>query len=354
MTASGTSAPATGKYRPELDGIRAFCILFTIANHIPGTPEFVVGTVGVDVFFALSGWLITWLLMVERSRYGSISLKAFYIRRVFRIAPLYFATIALYFVAVWATKRLTGDQQAADLLHRSLPYLVTFNREYAPFELDQFFGHPWTLGIEEKFYILWPLILVFWVRWPRATAVAAVMVVIALFWPAPDPPKLLRGYIGLGVGAGLAVLAFNGEAAKQLLANRWTRIVGLSTMIVAYVLLVVLGGYWWNIVVACGAGLLISNLWLNPTGLTPRILSWGPLAFAGRLTYAMYLLHGLAWNSVFVISQKLGFGMPWLVLFGASYLVTFVAALIAHTVLEQPLINVGRRLASRPQRLATA
>src|SRR4051794_24109290 len=91
-----------GKYCPALDGIRAFCIVFTILNHVPGRHWFLDGTVGVDAFFPLSGWLITWLLLEERAKRGTLDLGAFYLRRIFRIVPLYYLTIAIYALAALA------------------------------------------------------------------------------------------------------------------------------------------------------------------------------------------------------------------------------------------------------------
>src|SRR5664279_272754 len=117
-------------YRAELDGIRAICIIFTVCNHIHGTPRFIDGSEGVDIFFALSGWLITWLLLAECSTCEGTNLIGFYIRRVFRIMPLYYLTLLLYFCAaltVTVTKRDGND--LADF-QRAFLYLVTFNSEY--------------------------------------------------------------------------------------------------------------------------------------------------------------------------------------------------------------------------------
>jgi len=141
------------KYRPELDGVRAVCILFTVANHMPGAPPFINGSVGVDIFFALSGFLITTLLIAEKNETGSVKLNSFYVRRIFRIMPLYFLTIFLYILAACANSMLLHrSDELMDVL-KAFPLLLTFNGEY---RLDNFgFGHAWTLGIEEKFYLQW-------------------------------------------------------------------------------------------------------------------------------------------------------------------------------------------------------
>jgi peptidoglycan/LPS O-acetylase OafA/YrhL len=118
------------------------------------------GTVGVDVFFALSGWLITWLLLEEMRSAGAIDLKAFYIRRFFRIVPLYYFTIVVYAAAAALFFLATASSAKIQELREAIAYLLTFNSEYRSSEAGTVFGHAWTLGIEEKFYVVWPALIV--------------------------------------------------------------------------------------------------------------------------------------------------------------------------------------------------
>jgi peptidoglycan/LPS O-acetylase OafA/YrhL len=161
-------------YRPQLDGIRAFCIIFTIVNHVPGKPDYIDGTVGVDVFFALSGWLITWLLLEERRSAGAIDLKAFYIRRFFRIVPLYYFTIVVYAAAAVLFFLATASSAKIQELREAIAYLVTFNSEYRSSEAGTVFGHAWTLGIEEKVYVVWPALMVIFRKWVFGSVVCAI------------------------------------------------------------------------------------------------------------------------------------------------------------------------------------
>ena len=145
------------RYFPSLDGMRAFCVLLVMFNHVHAVvPKWIVGWLGVDVFFVLSGFLITTLLIREKARSGRISLKAFYTRRFYRIVPVYLFTVLLYAVAV----RVTHDVVKTDQFNAALPWLMTFMQEFRPNTTGNVLGHGWTLGIEEKFYVFWPLLLI--------------------------------------------------------------------------------------------------------------------------------------------------------------------------------------------------
>jgi peptidoglycan/LPS O-acetylase OafA/YrhL len=147
------------KYAPQLDGLRALCIAFTILNHIGPHPQFLNGSVGVDVFFALSGFLITSLLVGETGTTGGICLGCFYLRRFFRIAPLYYLTFALYAVSTYVLYWSRIDALRWPEFKAAAPAVFLFMGEYRPDAAGTLFGHSWTLGIEEKYYIAWPWLL---------------------------------------------------------------------------------------------------------------------------------------------------------------------------------------------------
>jgi len=285
------------RYRAELDGLRAICILFTICNHLPGTPAFINGTVGVDLFFALSGWLITTLILEERARPGGFGLAAFYVRRAFRILPLYFATLALYALAAWVVAKGPDAGKAAEFW-RSFWYMATLCSEYRPVA-DSVFAHGWTLGIEEKFYLAWPALLALTgFRFGRALLGCAV-IYGGLTWLMFELEGLyrgaggLRGYGGLGFGSVLAILARR-EAVAAVLA---------------------------------------------------RVLAAGPLAATGKLTYALYLLHVLCKQAVFLVLGRLGALDNYLLTYLAVYGASLAVAYGFHRTLELPLIGMGRRFA---------
>src|SRR5690348_1015134 len=168
-----------GNRIPSLDGIRAVSILMVLYGHLTGTrgfPNQVDGTwgnalgdiahLGVLVFFVISGFLITSLLMSEREKTGTISLGKFYLRRVLRIFPAFYALIAALAIATWLGW--------VDLGGRDFAYALTYTVNYYPDHPWQI-GHLWSLSIEEQFYLLWPLTLLA-LRQRRALIVAVLAI----------------------------------------------------------------------------------------------------------------------------------------------------------------------------------
>lgn len=342
------AATRTG-YRPELDGIRAICILFTVANHIPGTPWLINGSVGVDIFFALSGWLITWLLVHDANDGRGVKLASYYIRRVFRIVPLYASTIVLYGLAALALGFLTGSNTEVANFRDGFPYFATFNGEYMHQETGTLFGHSWTLGIEEKFYIIWPFIMVFLWNSRAVAGVALVSALLSLIWFGQNPELVIRGYAGLSFGAALAVAASQSRNLTFHLKSRKTAYLASAGILVGYVCSLI----WplsilWNVLIAFFAAGLIGSLWLGEGGWLSRSLSLRPLAAAGRLTYAVYLTHILVMNVVLLAMTKLHVAMPWVVVFAVCYLASLTFAYVLHRVIEKPLIEIGRKVAKWP------
>lgn len=357
LTRGGNAKTAmrTG-YRPELDGVRAICILFTVANHVPGTPRLINGSVGVDIFFALSGWLITWLLIHDTHDGRGAKLVSYYIRRVFRIVPLYALAVILYGLAALALGFLTGSDAEILNFRDGFPWFATFNGEYMHQQTGTLFGHSWTLGIEEKFYIIWPFIMVFlWnSRFFAMTALAAAL--LSLIWIGQNPELLIRGYAGLSFGAALAVAASQSGRLRVRLQSQktaWLALVGIAASYIGSLALPHL--YLWNVGIAFFAAGLIGNLWLaQGEWLVSRALSVRPLAAAGRLTYAVYLTHVLTMNVVVLILTKLNITMPWMAVFVLSYAASITVAYVLHRAVEKPMIEIGREIAKRSANRVTA
>ena len=337
-------------YAPALDGLRAICIIFTILYHTPGCPSFINGTIGVDIFFALSGWLITWLLLEEQSRStGGLNLKAFYIRRVFRIMPIYYATIILYVVAALVLSKVTGDAgQKLDNLRVAIVYLLTFNREYAPSGAGTFMSHAWTLGIEEKFYLIWPAILYVFARSAFMTFAVSAALIVATVVFLGSYDLVLRGYLGLGFGAALAFWLHRNHTVRKIFEGHPIASLAALALVVPYSLSI-----WfpstivWNIAISAISSVMIASVWLRPNQPVAKALSFQPLPWLGNLTFSMYMLHVLCMNFVLVLFAKLhvsemGFAF-FICLYGMSVLVSWVA----NIAVERPMIGVGKRLALR-------
>src|SRR4051794_36371853 len=162
MSATLTHAEYSARrHLPVLDGVRAVSILLVVTHHpiYPGVWPMFHGATGVSIFFVLSGFLITMLLLREQQRYGRVSLAAFYIRRLFRLAPLFLTALSLYLVLILVVG-MQPDRRASFV--ENISYYLLFLPEHALFFNKYFepgpFGGTWSLGIEEKFYFIWPVL----------------------------------------------------------------------------------------------------------------------------------------------------------------------------------------------------
>lgn len=340
------SAPhraAQERYRPELDGIRALCIVFTILNHVPAV-RWINGSVGVDVFFALSGWLITTLLLREEQESGCIALRPYFIRRGFRILPLYVLTVVAYGALSFAGVR----EGAAEDFKASLIWFVTFCVEYRPAEVGHIFTHAWTLGIEEKFYLAWPLILVLTARKPERTALVGAAGIAVMLALTPRNDFVLRGYLGLGAGAALSYAAMTQRRFRNWLRERAVAAPFLAIMAAAYLGSITLAkSPWWNIAISWSAAFVIATLWFRRDLPTARFLSWGPLPALGRLTYAIYLFQFICIHAMQAVLSALGVPAQAAILFATAYPLSIGVAVILHRHVERPFIRLGKQIAGR-------
>ena len=299
MTPAG-ERDATKPYYPALDGLRGIAVLLVISAHLPFRAT-VLGWMGVPLFFALSGFLITGILLRSRDRANYFS--TFYKRRALRIFPIYYAFIAVSLIAGALYSFPVSGLWAAAI------YVQNYRIPGADSHVPPFFGgHTWSLAVEEQFYLLWPLVVR---RVPAASlgklCLALVFGSLAFrFWAhlaTQDPAMwILYGWLPsnidcLAAGALIAVLDAGHRLRREWLA-------GVAFAGGAALLFLVLHTSWdeWQ----------TSNLWLRPginvlvnsalavtcsalvgfCAQTPiRILSMQPLKYVGRISYGLYLFH---------------------------------------------------------------
>jgi peptidoglycan/LPS O-acetylase OafA/YrhL len=320
-------------YFPALDGLRAISVFLVISCHVRTQSRWLAhfpGWLGVDIFFVLSGFLITTLLLQEQSVFGRIDLVAFYTRRFFRIVPLYVLMLIVYLVLCY------DSPLKWELIKAALPHYLTFTNEFVP--LGTPYSFSWTLGIEEKFYLVWP-VLYFVILQGRARLLALALLYPALI--AMLPFRSGRSYCGLMAGCVLAIfLASPGLAgAKKFLSEK---------PVFLFAGLVILGFYLvtWDerftflfawIVAALVANLLLSESWLGKT------LSAGWLTFLGRRSYGIYLIHGLVIDGVEEVLRPTNSFRQ----ISVSVLTFAGAALIAEPIfrfVEEPARTYGKAL----------
>lgn len=351
MTATPHQDYLARPYFPALDGLRALSIALVVLWH--ATEEKYYGWLhgfhGVTIFFVLSGFLITTLLLREEDRHGTVSFRGFYLRRVFRILPLYYLVLAVY-CALILFARLQPDRVEA--FQRALPFYAFYFSEFphymrfrAPFDLS------WSLGIEEKFYLVWPALAFGLMRLIRTRMLVALgLLTMTLLLPSAwGPTRFLQPYglILLGCVVALAMHAADGFNAMRWL-GRWQ-----LPLLVGLLASCVLVGEpnRMEIVVALMTALLLIATLVQPDAATARRFSSAPMVKIGGISYGIYLIHQLCLNAVEkVIPASSLIGGTLLAVVGGATAVA--GALLLSRYVEQPLIRIGRRLAARDGAMA--
>jgi len=310
---------------PELDGLRGLAVLGVLVFHFlqmspfarilpeSATRVMVTGQWGVDLFFVLSGFLITTILLGTRTEKGYF--RKFYIRRSVRIFPLYFAWLG--FVAVWAIcTSPSGFPGWAALLPYALFYanLAGFFVGEGPYAFyvpyHEHVGHFWSLAVEEHFYMVWPLIVYFLSRWTLALALVGCIVlscILRALMPEPEfpvfyfTPTRLDG-LCMGSLLALAVSDIWDRKPTTTLAMLWrmAAVVCLGVIVSALVFVGTASadGYRsaitaakYPIVATVFTALLGASIFLPPQSILRRCLRLKALIFLGTYSYGLYVLH---------------------------------------------------------------
>lgn len=338
-------------YFAGLDGLRAFSILFVIFHHAAKLPWMghLHGYLGVDVFFVLSGFLITYLLALEKQETGRIDLGAFYVRRAFRILPVYSVMLAIYIVATY----FGGNAALWNLMKRDLPYFLTFLNEFAPSPNGFIaFGFSWTLGVEEKFYLFWPVFgFIFLLKgpWERRRPAILALMYVALLAVAPLKYQAARSYSGLLLGSCLALLLSSAWApAVRERLHRVPAIVPFTFFVVGLYLVDVnpnlIFVFGWSVVLLV-AHVVTAESWLR------RFLSRPVLIWVGKRSYGMYLIHMLPLEQ---LEKWIQLPLPYktFAVTGCTLVVTALLADVLFRLVESPARNYGKRLLARRKKAA--
>jgi peptidoglycan/LPS O-acetylase OafA/YrhL len=357
---------ARSKGIPALDGIRAVAVGLVLAEHggIPGVPG---GFLGVDVFFVLSGFLITSLLLDEHRNTGRIGVAGFWIRRARRLLP----ALIVMVLAVVAARELFSPESTATLRDDAVAsFFWVSNWAFVAQRTDYFaqgtppspLQHTWSLGVEEQYYILCPLLLIavaalFWARLRLAIFVLATVGVVASAVAAivlTTDASLNRIYFGadtraqaLLVGAAAAALLVRDWSVLNdggtLIRTRWGHVVARILPFIGLAVLAAAAHYATGeirdfrsgllIVVALAAVLVVAPVALDQGGPVARVLALRPLVWLGAISYGVYLWH---WPIFLALNgERTGWsGWP---LFAIRCAATVAVATASWWLLEQPI-----------------
>lgn len=340
---------------PSLDGLRAISIIFVIIGHLIGGMEGVAhhlgpidtllfhlfgnGFVGVSIFFVLSGFLITTLLIHEYDRTQLISLSDFYFRRAFRILPPLYAYIA--FVAIsahWTGLTVSGSE---------ILVALTFTRNVIFHPHAWQFEHFWSLCIEEQFYLLWPLALILTLRKGGKTAAARLSIVLILIAPLLRVAtyflinkQLLRHDLQTTLFCRMDALMFGCLAALSQGTPAFERIYSfaakriwifpLFTWIPSNLLMWRFENYYALPIgiTLDGISIALFLVWCsrNPQSIAGRILNFKPIVHIGLISYSLYI-----WQTYFLHERNMTFGGR----FPQSLLFILIAAEVSWYTIER-------------------
>jgi peptidoglycan/LPS O-acetylase OafA/YrhL len=367
---SSTTLPKSASLSriPSLDGLRALSIFLVVALHT--LQRFSLthhvslvwyalfnGADGVFIFFEISGFLITTLLLQEHAKRGSISLRGFYLRRAFRILPPLYLYIGVVVLLGLAGKLV--------LTRIDLVSALFFFHNFKATDLMWSIEHLWSISVEEQFYLFWPFLLVFCLRKPgHAGRVAASIIPIAIILISPVLRVLLArssqpGLHKAGVeffkfdfimfGCLLALLQHTPrfETIYRALTRQWwlapaviVACSGISARFQNYFDLPL--GYTIN-----GIAIAIFLLWTtrNPDTAVGRVLNWKPVAQIGVLSYSIYI-----WQTLFlhadniqVFGTRIGF-MGFISSFPGNWIAILLIACASYYLVEQPALRARAHL----------
>lgn len=344
---------------PEIDGLRGIAIIAVLFFHL-GQKMFSLGWAGVELFFVLSGFLITRILLNARDKEGYF--KKFYIRRTLRIFPIYYLVLLLCTIAL-----LFASSSELRVLPFYYLYIQTIPQIATEFRVVPLLSHTWTLAIEEQFYLVWPAV-VFLLRGKKLLVAIGVLMATALCLRfislGFSNPFLIDGWIGVQVdalAAGALVAYAASHVSSRKVLQRWLSVAFVLGTLSLIAIVVLLGpaAFWtpkiwgrsWagplliSAMTSCFAGLVgltaIGHPWTS-------WLKFQPLRRWGKISYGIYLYHPFVLLFVSQLTARLYHGHNHLISISftlAKLGVTYLVAWISWQVIEKPILQLKDRLA---------
>jgi peptidoglycan/LPS O-acetylase OafA/YrhL len=360
-------------YQPSLDGVRAVSVIAVLLYHA-GFTWMHGGFFGVEVFFVVSGFLITSLLLDERERSGRVSLGQFWLRRARRLLP----ALVLVLVATGVYAALRGSSLMQSDVRRDLPWALGYAANWGQIVGGaEYFGnlsplrHLWSLAVEEQWYLVWPLLFLAITRLlRRARARAALLVVLGVgvivltWWMARETPlagdranflylSTLTRSSGLLLGAGAAFVwrpwrARRAEESRAAPVLDAVAVVAFAVLVWSFVVAVLTDRsiYRWHLAVVTLASLALVLVVVHPASRVARpVFAWRPLVEVGKRSYGLYLW---SWPVSVVVEAYDG---SW-ERFGIAMAITVAVSELSYRFVETPIRQgaIGRWMARERDR----
>lgn len=333
--------PTKLNYIPSLDGMRAVAVLLVLFSHA-GIAFPLSGGTGVGLFFTLSGFLITSILLAEIDVTGGISLKKFYVRRAYRLIPAFWILLLSFSIVELIYYKTNLDEW----LHELIPSFFYFSNWTRAFDLHYpvKLGHTWSLAIEEQFYLLFPPILIFMLtKASKQKILLGIILVCVLCYlyrilMISSGASISRVYSGLDtradallIGCGVAFALNVGWRPNKILVN----ITILFSLIILWTKSFPSQALAYSVLALFSAGLII-HLVISKNSVIKRILETSILVYIGKISYGIYLFH---YPIFLYLRNTVGQGLPLLLAGGG---ITIIAAVMSYHFVEQPILAKSR------------
>jgi len=348
---------------PSLDGLRGVAIIMVLIGHglhsLSSLPPFANqllrrcgnGELGVLVFFVLSGFLIHTLSVREIEKTGAFNWRQFYMRRVLRIFPCFYAYIGVLLILIALGMVTLSWQMIVSAATFTLNYRHLWDHSSGAYDYA-IIGHYWTLALEEQFYLTWPLLILLLVKRKLLPVLLAIIAIapflrVVFYFFTPDS----RGQLSMMFHTGFDSIAAGvllGELLRRASSKRWLEVLASKQAFVAGTLLFLLiispflserfgGAYGLTV----GKSLELFSLCIVitaavtfPNTLLYRFLNWRPLTYVGVLSYSLYV-----WNNLFLLGER-----HWFNAFPINFLCVIAMALISYHLIENPFLRLKDRL----------
>lgn len=356
----------TTHYYPALDGLRAVAILLVIFSHA-GFEQYVPGSLGVTLFFVISGFLLTQQMIGEIQQTGTLDIKKFYIRRALRLFP----ALAFYLLLICGALAILGVIVSLPQILSGLFYFANYYHIFIGYPAHNPLPILWSLSVEEHFYILFPLILIAFRKnaaglfpWLLIAVTAALVWRIILYTSCPNSNWALCGlpgkerYFGTdaifdcilyGCVAALA-LQYWSNKVRQFAVNQTSFWMALALLFTSLIYRDEFFRQTLRFTIqSASIAILILNILYGDFLKLQRTLSYEPLRVIGRASYSLYLFHYGALALVNTVTGHEGSGLSSAAALLAYFLLTILLSTTSYQLIEKPMIKLRRQYGSHTQ-----